>query len=160
MNAPRTTDPVVRRVLRGVLLWIAGEALLLGLARLAASRLDQGSEMSTTIRRLYMMGGEELRPTNPELARIRVDAIMGGGLLDLTAIPSVPGGVDVTVRALMGGIGVRVPVGWRTWWSFRGVMGGVGSTGGIERVTDPAAADLRLHVHALMGGVGIEPPKV
>jgi hypothetical protein len=35
-------------------------------------------------------------------------------------------------------------------------MGGVGADGGIERVTDPARADLRVRAWAVMGGVGIE----
>jgi hypothetical protein len=105
------------------------------------------------------MGGMQLRPTNPALSRVRMDAVMGGGLLDLTAIPSVAGGIDVTVRAAMGGMGVRVPPGWTVWWSFRGAMGGVGADRSIRRASEPADADLRVHARAVMGGVGIETPR-
>jgi hypothetical protein len=38
-------------------------------------------------------------------------------------------------------------------------MGGVAADAGVERVTDPATADLRVHARAIMGGVGIETPK-
>jgi hypothetical protein len=38
-------------------------------------------------------------------------------------------------------------------------MGGMGADTGIQRVTDPAAADVRVDARAVMGGVGIETPK-
>ena len=160
MTSTLRSNPVVRRVLRTVALWLLGQAVLVVAGRLAARRFDEGDESSTDIRRALVMTGEELRPTNPALSRVRLDAVMGGVQLDLTALPPAPGGIDVTVRALMGGAAVRVPRGWRTWWSFRGVMGGIGADAGIDRVSDPASADLRVHAQAVMGGVGIESPKV
>jgi hypothetical protein len=153
------SNPVVRRVLRSLVLWIVGQAAMLAVGRLAPRRLDQGDETSTDIRRVLVMTGEELRPTGPELSRVRLDAIMGGAQLDLTALPPSPGGIDVTVRALMGGVAVRVPAGWKAWWTFRGAMGGVGADAGVDRVTDPAAADVRVRARAVMGGVGLETPK-
>jgi hypothetical protein len=159
MTAIRGMNPVVRTVLRWVALWTLGQAVLLVVARVAARRLHRGDETSTDIRRLLVMTGEELRPTDPGLSRVRVDAVMGGAQLDLTALAPAPGGIDVTVSALMGGVAIRVPTGWRTWWSFRGAMGGVGADAGIDRVTDPATADLRVHARAVMGGVGIETPR-
>lgn len=150
------SNPVVRRVLRSLLVWVVGQAAMLAVGRLAARRFDQGDETSTDIRRVYVMSGEELRPTAPGLLRVCVDAVMGGAQLDLTAVPPPPGGIDVSVRALMGGVGVRVPKGWTAWWSYRGAMGGVGADGGVQRVTDPARADLRVRARAVMGGVGIE----
>jgi hypothetical protein len=150
------SNPVLRRVLRSLALWVVGQAALVAVGRLAARRLDRGDESSTDIRRVYVMSGEELRPTDPGLARVRVDAVMGGAQLDLTAVPPPPGGIDVTVRALMGGVGLRVPKGWTAWWSYLGAMGGVGADGGVQRVTDPARADVRVRARAVMGGVGIE----
>ena len=156
MSAKWLSNPVVRRVLRSLALWTLGQLLLIVVGRLVARRLDSGDEASTDIRRVYVMSGEELRPTDPGLTRVRVDAVMGGAQLDLTALPPPPGGVDVTVRALMGGVAIRIPRGWTTWWSFRGVMGGIGADEGVERVTDAARADLRVLGRAVMGGVGIE----
>src|SRR4051794_10250756 len=156
MTAMRVQNPVLRVVLRSAALWILGQAVLVAVGRLAARRLDQGDESSTDIRRVYVMSGEELRPTDPGLSRVRVDAVMGGAQLDLTALPPSPAGVDVSVRALMGGVGVPVPKGWTAWWSYRGAMGGVGADGGVQRVTDPASADLRVRARSVMGGVGIE----
>ena len=159
MTSRRGPSPVVRRVLLAAALWLLGQAALVLGGRLAARRLDEGDESSTVIRRVLAMGGVELRPTNPALSRVRMDAVMGGGLVDLTALSPVPGGIDVTVRSVMGGMALRVPRGWTVWWSFDGVMGGVGADAGVEHVTDPATADLRVHARAVMGGVGIETPK-
>jgi len=156
MNATWLSNPIIRRVLRSLALWLVGQAALIAVGRLAARRLDRGDETSTDIRRVYVMSGEELRPTRPGLSRVRVETVMGGAQLDLTALPPVPGGIDVTVRALMGGVAVRVPKGWTAWWSYRGALGGVGADDGVQRVTDPATADLRVRARAVMGGVGIE----
>jgi hypothetical protein len=156
MTSSWLSNPVVRRVLRSLAIWTLGQLAMLVVGRLAAKRLDRGVETATDIRRVYVMSGEELRPTGAGLSRVRVDAVMGGAQLDLTALPPSPTGIDVVVRTLMGGVAVRVPKGWTAWWSYRGAMGGVGADGGIERVTDPARADLRVRARAVMGGVGIE----
>ena len=156
MTSSRLSNPVVRRVLRSLALWLLGQLALVLVGRLAARRLDRGDETSTDIRRVYVASGEELRPTGPGLSRVRVDAVMGGAHLDQTALTPSPAGIDVVVRTLMGGVAVRVPKGWTAWWSYRGAMGGVGADGGIQRVTDPARADLRVRALAVMGGVGIE----
>jgi len=150
------SNPVVRKVLRSVAISVAAQAVLALVGRLVARRLDQGDETSTDIRRVYVMSGAELRPTDPALTRVRVDAVMGGAELDLTALPPSPAGIDVVVRALMGGVEVRVPRGWTAWWSYRGAMGGLGADDGVQRVTDPARADVRVWARAVMGGVGIE----
>ena len=160
MFATWLSNPVVRRVLRSLAVWTLGQLALILVGRVAARRLDRGDETSTDIRRVYVMSGEELRPTDPGLSRVWVDTVMGGAQLDLTALPPAPGGIDVVVRALMGGVAVRVPKGWTTWWSYRGAMGGVGADDGVQRVTDPATADLRVRARAVMGGVGIETPRI
>jgi hypothetical protein len=84
---------------------------------------------------------------------------MGGGEVDLTGLAPVPGGVDVTVHALMGGAAVRVPAEWTVWSGMAAVAGGVGLQPGVQRTDDERGADLRLHGWAVMGGVGVETPR-
>jgi len=143
-----------RRVLPWLAAWIGFQAVLGLLGRLAARRLDEGDEGATAIRRVLTLGGLELRPTNPALSRITVDLGMAGGEIDLTAIPDTDG-IDLTVRAVMGGLAVRVPPDWRVWYRFRGV-GGIGTDGGLTRTHDEHGADLRVHAVAVMGGIGVE----
>ena len=157
MRTPSTLPPAVRRVLPWLLRWWAVQAVLAVAGRLVARRKDEGDESTAGIRRVVALGGVELRPVNPELSRVRLDLLMAGARLDLSGVPKVPGGVDLTVRALMGGVGVRVPAGWHVWWSCRGV-GGVGVAEGADvfATDDERGADLRVHADLLFAGVGVE----
>ncbi|MGY1822513.1 hypothetical protein [Geodermatophilus sp. SYSU D00079] len=156
MTTPRALPPAVRRVLPWLLAWWALQGVVALTGRLVARRKDEGDESTAGIRRVVAVGGVQLRPVNPELTRVRLDVVMGGGDLDLTALERVPGGIDLTVRVLMGGVSVRVPAGWRVWWASRGV-GGVGPDrgAGVERTDDERGADLRIHAGVLFGGVGV-----
>jgi hypothetical protein len=157
MRTPSTLPPAVRRVLPWLLCWWALQAVLAVAGRLVARRKDEGDESTAGIRRVVALGGVELRPQNPELSRVRLDLLMAGARLDLTAVPKVPGGVDLTVRALMGGVSVRVPAGWHVWWACRGA-GGVGVAEGADvfHTDDERGADLRVHADLLFAGVGLE----
>ena len=151
----RPLPPVVRKVLPWLGAWWSFQLALAVVVRLVARRKNLGDDSSASIRRIQALGAVELHPTNKSLARVRVDLAMAGGVLDLTALPRVPGGIDVTIRAVMAGMAVQVPPGWRVWWRFRGV-GGIGADGPVVRTRDEAGADLRLHVRAVLSGVGVE----
>jgi hypothetical protein len=139
--------------------WLAGVAafhvLLAVSGRVTAWRKDEGDETSTSVRRVLTHSGLELRPTNPELSRVRVDLAMSGAEIDLTGIPRPAHGLDVTLRVLMGGVAVRVPADWQVWWRFRGV-GGMGGDGAVARVHDERGADVRIHAVVVFGGIGVE----
>ncbi len=152
------TGPLARAA-RAARPWIVGWAVFqAGVAlvgRIAAWRTDEGDETSTSLRRVVTHGGLELRPTNPELSRVRIDLAMAGAEIDLTALPRPAHGVDLTLRVLMGGAAVRVPADWRVWWRFRGV-GGMGGDGVVARVHDERGADVRIHAVVVFGGIGVE----
>jgi hypothetical protein len=149
-----------RAGLRRALPWIAGFFAVQGTAALAglvwAQRKDEGDDSTAGIRRARVMGGTELHPHNPDLSRVRLDLVMAGGEVDLGGLPRVPGGVDVTIHAVMGGAAVRVPADWQVWCGLRSFAGGVGLQPGVRRTTDERGADLRVHGWAAMGGVGVE----
>ena len=149
-----------RRVLPWVLGWLGFQLAVAVAGRLAARRLDEGDEGSTSIRRVLAQRGLELRPTNPALSSVEVDVAMGGVNLDLGRLNPVDRDVttpvvDLRVRVLMGGVAVHVPPEWRVWTSFRG-LGGIGVAPGTQRTDDEHEADLRVHARVLFGGVGIE----
>ena len=146
---------VLRRVRPWLIGWVAFHALVAAVGRLLAWRKDEGDESSTSIRRVLTHSGLELRPRNPALSRLRVDVAMAGAEIDLTALPRPEHGIDLTVRALMGGVAVRVPADWRVWWRFRGV-GGMGGDGAVQRTRDERDADVRIHAVAVFGGIGVE----
>jgi hypothetical protein len=151
---PKGFVRIARRVLPWLAVWVGVQLLVRLAGWLAAARLDEGDEGSTEIRRVLTMGGLQLKPVNPALARVRLDLGMAGGELDLTALGETSG-VDLTVRAVMGGLAVRVPPDWRVWSRFRGI-GGVGTDGGLTRCHYERAADLRVRAVAVFGGIGVE----
>jgi hypothetical protein len=143
-----------RRLLPWLAGWLAFQGVVALAGRLLAARFDEGDDSSKEIRRVLTMGGLELTPTNPAVSRIEVDLGMAGGEIDLTGLRETSG-IDLTVRAVMGGLAVRVPPDWRVWSHFLGV-GGLGTDGGVQRTSDEHAADLRVHGRALFGGIGVE----
>jgi hypothetical protein len=142
-----------RRLLPWLAGWLALQAVVALAGRLLAARFDEGDDSSKEIRRVVTMGGLELRPTHPHVSRIEVDLGMAGGEIDLTALAETAG-IDLTVRAVMGGLAVRVPADWRVWSHFRGV-GGIGTDGGLTRCHDEHQADLRVRGVAVFGGIGV-----
>jgi hypothetical protein len=143
-----------RRLLPWLAGWLALQAIVALAGRLLARRLDEGDESSPRIRRVLTMGGLELTPTNPAVSRIEVDLGMAGGEIDLTGLDETAG-IDLTVRAVMGGLAVRVPPDWRVWSRFRG-LGGIGTDGGLTRCHDEHNADLRVRAVAVFGGIGVQ----
>jgi hypothetical protein len=150
-----SSHPVFRKLRPWLVGWIAFQAVVAVVGRLTAWRRDEGTESSTNIRRTVTHFGLELTPTNPRLARVRVDLAMSGADLDLTALPRPETAIDVTARVMMAGMAIRVPPDWRVWWEFRGV-GGIGGDGAVQRTRDESAADLRVHALVLFGGIGVE----
>jgi hypothetical protein len=155
MTTSRPLPRPVRKALPWLAGWLAFQAVVALAGRVTAWRRDDGDETTLGIRRTVTHNGLELRPTNPQLARMRVDLAMAGGEVDLTGIPQPATGVDLTAHLLMAGMSVRVPAGWRVWWQFRGI-GGIGADGTVQRTHDPHAADLRIYGTVLFGGIGIE----
>ncbi len=153
--ANRRTVDAFRRVRPWLIGWAAFQAAVAVTGWLLAWRRNEGDESSMSIRRTITHTGLELRPRNPRLSRVRIDLAMAGGELDLTGLSRPEGGIDVTVRALMGGLAIRVPAEWRVWWQFQGV-GGMGGDGVVQRSRDEHAADVRVHAAVLFGGIGIE----
>jgi hypothetical protein len=153
--ADRRIVRIGRRMRPWLLGWFGFQALLALAGWVTAWRKNEGDESSTSIRRVFTHNGVELHPRNPELLRVRLDLAMAGGEIDLTGLPRPQAGIDVTVRAMMAGLAVRVPPDWRVWWEFRGV-GGIGTDGAVERTHDEHAADVRVHAVVLFGGIGVE----
>ena len=155
MTTSRPMPPALRKLLPWLAGWLTFQAVVAIAGRVTAWRKDVGDESSTSIRRVFTHNGLELHPRNPQLSRVRLDLAMAGAEVDLTGIPRPDAGIDVTVRAMMAGLAVRVPSDWRVWWEFRGI-GGIGTDGALQRTHDEHAADLRVHAAVLFGGIGLE----
>lgn len=149
-----------KRPLRRALPWIVGaltvQAILRAGGWLAARRLDTGDEQSPEIRRVAAFGQLVLAPVAAQKSHVHLDLMFAGADLDLTGVKPGPGGTDVDVHCAFGGGNIRVPADWRVAWDSRGIGGvGIGRKEPVKKTDDPDAADLRIHLRALFGGVGL-----
>jgi hypothetical protein len=151
---------LARRVLPWLAAWLGLRGAIALTGWLVARRVDVGDESTATIRRTRAAGGLRLRPRHPHLARVRLDLVMSGGELDLTAVPQVDGGIDVTVHLVMSGLAIRLPAGRTVWWSSSGPgQIGIAEGAGVTRTDDERGADLRIHAHLWFAGLGVEGPR-
>jgi hypothetical protein len=151
---------LARRVLPWLAAWLGLRAAVAVTGRVVARRVDVGDESTATLRRTRTAGSLRLRPRHPQLARVRLDLVMAGGELDLTAVPPVEGGIDVTVHLVMAGLAIRLPAGRRVWWSSSGPGGiGIAEGAGVSRTDDERGADIRIHARLWFAGVGVEGPE-
>ncbi len=117
-----------------------------------------GDETDEEFSVVAAMDGAVFESATASLAEGRATAFMGGIQLDLTDAAVAPGAYLV-LRAVMGGIDVVVPSGWRVEVMGRSVMGGVAN------LTDPDALGqdapvLLVDALAVMGGIEIHAVEV
>jgi hypothetical protein len=103
---------------------------------------------------LVVQGGMELRLSADEIEDLVVSVMMGGMLLDLRAanLTRRPAHIDVT--AVMGGVMLVVPDGWKVRLEGEALMGGV------RYATKPSAdvdqePDLVVFARVVMGGLDV-----
>jgi predicted membrane protein len=107
-----------------------------------------------------VFGGGEFRYDSPNFRGGKVTAIMGGGAIDLRDAVPASDEIMIDAMAIMGGIEIRVPVGWQV------TLEGTPILGGMENKTIASNRDLgasssgskRLIIKALtiMGGLEVK----
>ena len=135
-----------------------GWAILMGANVIASlvvrkSISTYGTEADDEISIVASMSGTVFTSTAQALRSISIVAYMGGVELDLTQASIVDGAL-ISVRAVMGGVDIVVPEGWRVE-TTRSVF-----LGGVDNKTNPdfepeSAPLLVVDVTAVMGGVDI-----
>jgi hypothetical protein len=98
--------------------------------------------------------GVDRKSTSQALRGGDYTAVMGGGELDLRAARPVPGGAQVELIVVMGGVDVRVPEDWNVVNEITAFMGGVEDSRKLKAATSEHT--LVLKGVALMGGVEIK----
>ena len=102
-----------------------------------------------------VFGGVERGGTWTVPRKLRVTAAMGGVQLDLREARFPPGGVDIHVRAVFGGIDIIVPPGLAVQMHGSAIMGGFAQVDRSPASPDPDAPMVRVHGVAIMGGVDV-----
>jgi predicted membrane protein len=92
----------------------------------------------------------------PRFHHARLNATLGGIVLDLRNATLDPEGAAIDVSATCGGADIRVPVGWQVEMSGSPLFGGYESEALQGDVVPPNAPRLRVNVTAICGGVSVK----
>ncbi len=143
----------LRRILIGIVLF---NVVAVAAAQVAKRRLPSyGDQDSETFALVAAMDGIEFVSRSEALRAGSGTPVMGGMAIDLTEVQSADT-ITLDLKAIMGGIDVFVPAGWRVEMASTSIMGGT------ENLTDPdTAADdatvLVVDARAYLGGIAVRP---
>ena len=114
---------------------------------------SRGDEESDELALVAIYDGIELKSRATSFRGGSMFAWFGGISVDLREATLAPGGAQLTVNSLFGGVAVRVPTGWRLESNLSAVAGGVDVK--APEPEDPDAPTLTLDGRALFGGIAV-----
>jgi len=130
----------------GVGVWVA-----LGWGRRLGSRPRDDEEVDG----IAVFGSARLATRSQAFRRASVTAVVGGVTLDLTEALPIPGGAEVSVTGILGGVTVLVPRGWIVEIRGLPLMGGWDDTTD-HQVTGPGSPRIEVQALVVMGGVEVK----
>lgn len=142
---------LVKRIVIGYVAFVVSTLV----AAVAVRRMvpEFGTESDDVVSLVASMAGREFRSSAAALRSIAALAFMGGIEIDLRNADIVDG-ATLDLRAIMGGIDVIVPEGWRVETATSAFLGGVGSRVNPDAVGDDAPL-LLVEASAMLGGIEI-----
>ncbi len=129
--------------------------IVLGISILVASTTRSGGGDRVTA--LVFLWGADRSVTSHQFKSAALTAILGGVDLDLRHA-GIVGRARVDAFALLGGIDVKVPYGWRVELTGLPVLGGYDDK--TNPPANPDAPVLDVHVVAMLGGVTVKHGKI
>lgn len=102
----------MRRLVKLLLFIVGGAVAARAAGLLAASRMDEGSEVSDEFRRLVALNGIEFRSRARGLRRGQVSVLLGGAVVDLREAVLDPAGAEIIADNTLGGLAILVRDDW------------------------------------------------
>lgn len=145
---------MIWRLIRSALLLAAGLAggFATAAALMRGAIPSRGTADSDELALVAIFNGVELASHSAAFRGGTILAWFGGVSLDLREATLAPG-AHLDIRALFGGVAIRVPPTWRVEAEGTAIAGGWDST--AAQPDDPEAPSLLIDVHATMGGASI-----
>jgi hypothetical protein len=146
----------MRRVLKGILWFVAVTTVLRLVAEAGARRFEAGSNDpdADDLRLAAFWGGRDLASRAGALRSVSARAVLGGINLDLTEATLHPAGAKIDVDARLGGINIEVPAGWRVEVADHLRGGGIALD--LPESVEEDAPLLEIHVTGVAAGVNVE----
>ncbi len=139
-------------LMASAMLILLGVWVLLRHSRPPVDKISDADSMDQWI----MFGGVEQALTTQQFTGGTINVAFGGVELDLRQAALAPGDVSLSMKAMFGGIEIRVPENWQV------VVDGTAILGGVEDKTATVASDRlkpgsQLHIRAvaIFGGIEI-----
>lgn len=117
--------------------------------------LGLGDETTGEFEIVTIMEGKQFAGRAEGLWSGKVTTVMGGLDLDLRDVVLDPGGADLVVFTVMGGVAVQVPDAWRIEIEGSAVVGGQAAHVPDRDVLPDDAPVLRVHARTYFGGLDI-----
>lgn len=140
------------RLWPGIVILLIGASLVAGGLRPGPRARPAQATSDDSVRMFALMGGHERGNSSKRFRGGEMTAVMGGCGLDLRQAELEGGEAALEVFALMGGIEIKVPEGWRVVSNVVPVMGGVEDKTRAARDGGPR---LVLNGVVVMGGVEV-----
>jgi hypothetical protein len=112
---------------------------------------SRGGEESDELGLVAVFDGVEVKSRSRAFRGGSMTAWFGGVAVDLREAELAPD-ARLSLHALMGGIAVKVPEGWRVESNVKALLGGVDVRSAQD---DPSAPTLRVDGLAVLGGIAI-----
>jgi predicted membrane protein len=150
-----TTDVVtgsIFAVLWPALLIAIGAAILFRHGRGRDVAREEGSA-DDVVRVTAVFGGHEVVSRSTAFRGGSATAVFGGVMIDLRNAQLDPGGAEVDVTAILGGVEILVPRGWRVTTTGTPILGGIDNKTAGEAGDGP---ELRVDALTILGGTDIK----
>lgn len=125
------------------------------IARRGAGGLPRGAG-EDVVRATGLFGGPEVASTSQRFRGAALTAIFGGVTLDLRQARPAPEGATVNATAVMGGIDILVPRGWKVTTSGTPIFGGIDDKTDRSGELPADAPTLHIDAMAIFGGVDVK----
>jgi len=117
--------------------------------------LGLGDETTGEFELVTIMEGKRFVGRAEDLWSGKLTTVMGGVELDLRDAVLSPGGADLAVFTVMGGVAMRVPDTWIVELDGRAIAGGHDARVAGRHVLPDDAPVLRVHARTYFGGLDI-----
>jgi hypothetical protein len=142
------------RLLRTLLLFELGAlvGMIAGAALVKQALPSRGDEESDEVALVAALQGVQLKSRSKAFRGGTMISWLGGIAVDLREA-ELARDAHLELRSLLGGIAIRVPVGWRVVSNVNALGGGVAID--VPEPDDPDAPTLTLHGLAVLGGIAV-----